>query len=315
MVLMVAATVALQAQDIITLANGESFYAKNIRFSGDKVYFNRWTENGTSQNVTELSTKDLSKIVYESGEEEFFQKVNPNAKVNTNSGNTVNVNVTGPVNNNYVGNKPNYNNNGYAADYSQSEFLDNPHFNAYAEGVGALFSNNDGSGGFGGFNSFYTGASASAGISLNNYLFLGAGMGFLFGNGNVYSSSDYSDWRTYRDVPGWYLPMYFEARGFLPINDDFRLGARLAVGFELNEYSSKRDWYNGNKCGKVHLDASVGAEINHITVNMGVMSFQSMERREEYYDNYYTGDHSNTVRYSSKTIPVLYLKVGYKFGE
>ena len=60
MALMVVATVALRAQDVITLANGESFYAKNIRFSGDKVYFNRWTESGTSLSVTTLSTKDLS---------------------------------------------------------------------------------------------------------------------------------------------------------------------------------------------------------------------------------------------------------------
>ena len=312
MALMVACIV--NAQDVITLANGESFYAKNIRFSGDKVYFNRWSESGTSQSVTTMNTSDLSKIVYESGEEEFFQKVNPNAKVNTNSGNTVNVNVTGPVNNNYVGNSPNYNANSGRDHGYQVEFLDNPHFNAYAEGYAALFSNNDGHGSFGGFNSFYTGVSTSAGIRLNNYLFLGAGMGFLFGNGHL-PSDYYYDNRIYRDAPSWYLPIYFEARGFIPINDDFSLGARLAVGFEFNEYSSKRDWYDGTKCGKVHLDFSLGAEISHIAVNMGVMSFQSMERREEYYDNYYTGDHSHTVRYSSKTIPVLYLKVGYKFGE
>ena len=312
MVLMVAATVALQAQDIITLANGESFYAKNIRFSGDKVYFNRWTENGTSQNVTELSTKDLSKIVYESGEEEFFQKVNPNAKVNTNSGNTVNVNVTGPVNNNYVGYKPNYNNNGYAADYSQSEFLDNPHFNAYAEGYLSLFSLNDGNGSFGGFNSFFTGVSGSAGIRLTNYLSLGAGLGILFGSGKIsYDYDYYTD--SYRDAPTWFLPVFADIRGFYPVMDDFSLAAELSAGIEFNQFSGKIDKWGGDKCGQLHLNLSVGAEIKKITVNLGVMSFAGMRRVEEYYN--YGANHSHSVDYYKRTFPMLYLRVGYKFGE
>ena len=309
MVLMVAATVALQAQDIITLANGESFYAKNIRFSGDKVYFNRWTENGTSQSVTTLSTSDLSKIVYESGEEEFFQKVNPNAKVNTNSGNTVNVNVTGPVNNNYVGNKPNYNNNGYAADYSQSEFLENPHFNAYAEGLGSLFFVNNMND-----KKYYIGANGSAGIRLNNYLYLGGGMGFFISSSNIKNSYD-GYYREYYDAPSWYLPVFADVRFFYTFSDDLSLFGQISAGVEFNSYSRKKDYYDGNKCGKLYLNLATGMEINKITASVGVMVFQGMYRDEQYYDNYYTGNHSHSVRYYKESIPVLYLKVGYKFGE
>lgn len=305
---------ALHAQDVITLANGESFYAKNIRFAGDKVYFNRWTESGTAQNVTELSTKDLSKIVYESGEEEFFRSPDPKNKVNYNNGNTVNVNVTGPVNNNYVGTNPNYNNNGYTPEYSQTEFLDNPHFNAYAEGYLSLFNLNDGNGSFGGFNSFFTGVSGSAGIRLNNYLYLGAGLGVMIGSGNI--DSRFSDgYSTFIDGPIWFLPLYADIRVFYPVMDDFSLAADLSAGIEFNQFSGKKDRWDGKKCGKLHLNLSVGAEIKKITVNLGVMSFVGMVRTEEYHDNYYTGDHSHSVEYYESTFPVLYLKVGYKFGE
>ncbi len=309
MALMVVATVALRAQDVITLANGESFYAKNIRFSGDKVYFNRWTESGTSQSVTTLSTSGLSKIVYESGEEEFFQKVNPNAKVNTNSGNTVNVNVTGPVNNNNVGNSSNYSSNGYAADYSQTGFLDNPHFNAYAEGLGALFFVNNMND-----NKFYFGANGSAGIRLNNHLFLGGGMGFFISSSNIKNSYDgyYID---YFDAPSWYLPIFADVRFFYTFSDELSLFGQLSAGVEFNSYSGKRSVYDNDKCGKLYLNLAMGMEINKITASMGVMVFQSMYREEQYYDNYYTGIHSHSVGYYKESIPVLYLKVGYKFGE
>ena len=310
MALMVVATVALRAQDVITLANGESFYAKNIRFSGDKVYFNRWTESGTSQSVTTLSTSDLSKIVYESGEEEFFQKVNPNAKVNTNSGNTVNVNVTGPVNNNNVGNNSNYSsNNSYAADYSQTGFLDNPHFNAYAEGLGALFFVNNMND-----NKFYLGANGSAGIRLNNHLFLGGGMGFFISSSNIKNSYD-GYYRDYYDAPSWYLPIFADVRFFYTLSDDLSLFGQISAGVEFNSYSRKKDWYNGNKCGKLYLNLAMGMEISKITASMGVMVFQGMYREEKYYDNYYSGDHSHSVGYYKESIPALYLKVGYKFGE
>ena len=310
MALMVVATVALRAQDVITLANGESFYAKNIRFLGDKVYFNRWTESGTSQSVTTLSTSDLSKIVYESGEEEFFQKVNPNAKVNTNSGNTVNVNVTGPVNNNNVGNNSNYSsNNSYAADYSQTGFLDNPHFNAYAEGLGALFFVNNMND-----NKFYFGANGSAGIRLNNHLFLGGGMGFFISSSNIKNSYD-GYFRDYYDAPSWYLPIFADVRFFYTLSDDLSLFGQISAGVEFNSYSRKKDWYNGNKCGKLYLNLAMGMEISKITASMGIMVFQGMYREEKYYDNYYSGDHSHSVGYYKESIPVLYLKVGYKFGE
>lgn len=309
MALMVVATVALRAQDVITLANGESFYAKNIRFSGDKVYFNRWTESGTSQSVTTLSTKDLSKIVYESGEEEFFQKVNPNAKVNANSGNTVNVNVTGPVNNNNVGNSSNYSSNVYAADYSQTEFLDNPHFNAYAEGLGALFFVNNMND-----NKFYFGANGSAGIRLNNHLFLGGGMGFFISSSNIKNSYD-GYYRDYYDAPSWYLPIFADVRFFYTLSEDLSLFGQISAGVEFNSYSRKKDWYNGNKCGKLYLNLAMGMEISKITASMGVVVFQGMYREEKYYDNYYSGDHSHSVGYYKERIPALYLKVGYKFGE
>ena len=287
MALMVVATVALRAQDVITLANGESFYAKNIRFSGDKVYFNRWTESGTSQSVTTLSTSGLSKIVYESGEEEFFQKENPNAKVNYNTGNTVNVNVTGPVNNNNVGNSSNYSSNGYAADYSQTGFLDNPHFKAYAEGLGALFFVNN----------------------MNNNKFC-----FFISSSNIKNSYDgyYID---YFDAPSWYLPIFADVRFFYTFSDELSLFGQLSAGVEFNSYSGKRSVYDNDKCGKLYLNLAMGMEINKITASMGVMVFQSMYREEQYYDNYYTGIHSHSVGYYKESIPVLYLKVGYKFGE
>lgn len=297
------------AQDVITLVNGEKMYAVNIRFSGDKVYFNRWSDGGPSQSATVVNAKDLSKIVYESGEEEFFQKENPNAKVNYNTGNTVNVNVTGPVNNNNVGNSSNYSSNGYAADYSQTGFLDNPHFNAYAEGVDALFFVNNMND-----NKFYFGANGSAGIRLNNHLFLGGGMGFFISSSNIKNSYD-GYYRDYYDAPSWYLPIFADVRFFYTLSDDLSLFGQISAGVEFNSYSRKKDWYNGNKCGKLYLNLAMGMEISKITASMGVVVFQGMYREEKYYDNYYSGDHSHSVGYYKESIPALYLKVGYKFGE
>lgn len=311
MALMVVATVALRAQDVITLANGKSFYAKNIRFSGDKVYFNRWTESGTSQSVTTLSTSDLSKIVYESGEEEFFQKVNTNAKVNTNSGNTVNVTVTPPpvFNNGNNGGGQSQQYNGVVSLSDDGRFMDNARFNAYAEGLDALFFVNNMND-----NKFYFGANGSAGIRLNNHLFLGGGMGFFISSSNIKNSYD-GYYRDYYDAPSWYLPIFADVRFFYTLSDDLSLFGQISAGVEFNSYSRKKDWYNGNKCGKLYLNLAMGMEISKITASMGVVVFQGMYREEKYYDNYYSGDHSHSVGYYKESIPALYLKVGYKFGE
>lgn len=311
------------AQDVITLVNGEKMYAVNIRFSGDKVYFNRWTESGTSQSVTTLSTSDLSKIVYESGEEEFFQKENPNAKVNYNTGNvntgdkSVNANATGPVfNNGNNGGGQSQQYNGVVSLSDEGRFLDNARFNAYAEGVGALFMLKDGHGNFGGFNSPYFGIIGSAGARINDYFYVGAGMGFYYGNGTIENYYDsYYGHTLYRDASSWFLPIFFDIRGFIPIADEASLFGEVSVGVEFNQYSLKKDQF-GHKSGKTHLSFCIGAEIKHFAVSAGIMTFFGMDRFEEYYDNYYTGEHSHKVYYQyTKVYPALYLKVGYKFGE
>ena len=324
MALMAACIV--NAQDIITLANGESFYAKNIRFSGDKVYFNRWNDNVTSSAVSVLATKDLSKIVYESGEEEFFRKEDPNAKVTynqqVNNGNvdnsdkSANVNVSAPNTTNNGGYQPQQY-NGVVSLSDEGRFMDNARFNAYAEGVGALFMLNDGHGGFGGFNSPFFGISGSAGARINDYFYVGAGVGFYYGNGNIENYYDsYYGHTFYRDASSWFLPVFFDIRGFVPVTDEFSLFGEVSVGLEFNQYSSKKEYYTGKKCGKTHLNLCVGAEIQHFEVSMGVMAFSGIDRYEEYYDNYSTGEHSHSVYYGyGKVYPVLYLKVGYRFGE
>ena len=316
------------AQDIITLANGESFYVKNIRFSGDKVYFNRWSESGTSQSVTTLSTKDLSKIVYETGEEEFFRAANSNAKVDynpqVNSGNvdnsdkSVNVTVSAPNTTNNGGHQPQQY-NGTVTMSDEGRFLDNARFNAYAEGVGALFMLKDGHGSFGGFDSPYFGISGSAGARINDYFYVGAGVGFYYGNGTIDYDSYYGysyDKKNYKDASSWFLPVFFDIRGFIPITDDVSLFGEVSVGVEFNQYSSKKEYYTGKKCGKTHLNLCVGAEIQHFEVSMGVMAFSGIDRYEEYYDNHFTGEHSHKVYYPyTQVYPALYLKVGYKFGD
>ena len=305
------------AQDVITLVNGEKMYAVNIRFSGDKVYFNRWSDGGPSQSATVVNAKDLSKIVYESGEEEFFQKENPNAKVNYNTGNvntgdnSVNVTVTGPVFNN--GNKgdgqPQRQYGGGAVYEEETSFLDNPHFSAYAEGVGSLFFVNNMND-----NKFYLGTNGSAGTRLNKHIFLGGGIGFFVSSSNIkYTYDGY--YRDYYDAPSWYLPVFADVRFFYPFSDELSLFGQISPGVEFNSYSRKKDVYNNDKCGKLYLNLATGMEINKMTASVGVMVFQGMYRDEQYYDNYYSGTHSHSVAYYKESIPVLYLKVGYKFGE
>lgn len=322
------AAVLANAQDVITLANGESFYATNIRFAGNKVFFTRISDNGNTRTPVELSTKDLSKIIYESGEEEYFRKEDPNAKVNYTSGNSgnvntggnaVNVTVTGPTFNNGGAQLQRQYGGGTRPVYERTEFLDNPRFNAYVEGVGALFMLKDGHGSFGGFNSPYFGISGSAGARINDYFYVGAGVGFYYGDGSVdydiYSNTN--TWHTTDiDASNWFLPIFFDIRGFMPITDDVSLFGEVSVGVEFNQYSSKKENYTGKKCGKTHLNLCVGAEIQHFEVSMGVMAFTGLDRYEEFYDNYSTGDHSHSVYYNfGKAYPALYLKVGYKFGD
>ncbi len=304
------------AQDVITLVNGEKMYAVNIRFSGDKVYFNRWSDGGPSQSATVVNAKDLSKIIYESGEEEFFQKENPNAKVNINTGNvntgdkSVNANATGPAfNNGNNGGGQSQQYNGVVSLSDEGRFMDNARFNAYAEGLGALFFVNNMND-----NKFYFGANGSAGIRLNNHLFLGGGMGFFISSSNIKNSYD-GYYRDYYDAPSWYLPIFADVRFFYTLSDDLSLFGQISAGVEFNSYSRKKEWYNGNKCGKLYLNLAMGMEISKITASMGVVVFQGMYREEKYYDNYYSGDHSHSVGYYKESIPALYLKVGYKFGE
>lgn len=323
LIIVLATFTFCKAQDIITLANGEKVYAVNIRFSGDKVYFNRWSENGESQSVTTLSTKDLSKIVYESGEEEFFRASDPNAKLSTQQKNEPEKHNNSVVNNNSANTNTNNNYNSNSQ-YSggrgnEGRFMDNARFNAYAEGVGALLMLNDGHGRFGGFNSPFFGISGSAGARINDYFYVGAGVGFYYGDGyidyDIYS--DINTWHTTdKDASSWFLPVFFDIRGFIPVTDEFSLFGEVSVGLEFNQYSSKKEYYTGEKCGKTHLNLCVGAEIQHFEVSMGVMAFSGIDRYEEYYDNYSTGEHSHSVYYGyGKVYPVLYLKVGYRFGE
>ncbi len=307
---LVAAFVA-NAQDIITLVNGESFYATNIRFAGNNVFFSRLNDNG-SKTSSQVCVKDLSKIIYESGEEEFFQKEDPNAKVNYNTGNvntgdnSVNVTVTGPSFNNNVGtSQGGYSGNGGGTRpaYESAEFLDNPRFNAYAEGMGSLFFVNDRND-----HKFYFGAVGSAGIRLNNYLYVGAGLGTHFSTGNIKTTFS-ADSTYYYDAPTWYLPIFADVRGFYPITDDVSLFGQASAGVEFNQFSSKRDYFDLKKCGKLYLNLAAGVEINRITASIGVMMHQGMHRIEQYYE------HLHHVDYSKEIVPAFYLKVGYKFGE
>lgn len=316
----VMAAVLANAQDIITLANGESFYATNIRFAGNKVFFTRISDNGNTRTPVELSTKDLSKIIYESGEEEYFRKEDPNAKVNynngvntgVNNGNAVNVTVTGPTFNNNIGaSQGGYGGNGGGSrpTYEPVEFLDNPRFNAYAEGVGSLFLVNNTNN-----TKFYFGVVGSAGMRLNNYLYVGVGLGTHFSNSNIKTtfSGEYTD---YCDAPIWYLPIFAEVRGFYPITDDVSLFGQVSAGVEFNQFSSKREDFDFEKCGKQYLNLAVGVEIDRIAASIGIMMHQGMHRIEQYYDNYYSGEHSHRVGYYKENVPAFYLKVGYKFGE